>query len=153
MEYLALVQFDDGEWVVTFPDCPGCVTQVEGEDEIEAMAKEALEGWLKTHLLHGEAPPRPALHLRAPRGKRLVRVQVRLGLSMQLLLRWARQESGLTQAQVAKRVGVGQPQIAKLENPDSNPSVETLERVLTALGISVRLDWRPRTVERHLVPA
>ncbi len=142
MEYLALVQFEDGEWVVTFPDCPGCVTQVESEDEIGAMAKEALEGWLETHLVHGDAPPRPRRHSHAPKGKKLVRVQVRLGLSMQLLLRWARQQAGLTQAQVAKRVGVGQPQIAKLENPDSNPSVETLERVLAALGISVTLDWR-----------
>jgi predicted RNase H-like HicB family nuclease/DNA-binding XRE family transcriptional regulator len=144
MEYFAFVKLEDGEWVVTFPDCPGCVTQVEREDEIEPMAKEALEGWLETHLLHGEAPPRPKPHLRAPRGKKLIRVQIRLGLSMQLLLRWARQDARLTQAQVAKRVGVGQPQIAKLENPDSNPSVQTLERVLAALGINVRLVWQPR---------
>jgi predicted RNase H-like HicB family nuclease/DNA-binding XRE family transcriptional regulator len=140
MEYLAAVHPEDGELVVTFPDCPGCVTQVEREGQIVPMAQEALEGWLESHLEHGEAPPRPAPHKRAPRGSRFVPVPISLTLSAQLSLRWARQDAGLTQAAVAKRVGIGQPQIAKLERPGSNPSLETLDRVMRALG--ARLDLR-----------
>jgi antitoxin HicB len=140
MEYLAAVHPEDGELVVTFPDCPGCVTQVEREDELLLMAQEALEGWLESHLDHGEAPPRPVQHRRAPRGSRLVSIPVPLILSAQLSLRWARQDAGLTQAALAKKVGIGQPQIAKLERPGSNPSLKTLDRVTRALG--ARLDLR-----------
>ncbi|MHB8421138.1 MAG: helix-turn-helix domain-containing protein [Myxococcales bacterium] len=140
MEYLAVVNPEAGELVVTFPDCPGCVTQVERPEEAVAMAQEALEGWLESHLAHGEAPPRPGPHKRAPKGARLVAVPVSLTLSAQLSLRWARQDAGLTQAALAKRLGIGQPQIAKLERPGANPSLVTLERVMRALG--ARLDLR-----------
>ncbi|MHB1846441.1 MAG: helix-turn-helix domain-containing protein [Deltaproteobacteria bacterium] len=140
MEYIAAVHPEDGEWVVTFPDCPGCVTQVEQQAESISMAREALEGWLEAHLAHGEAPPRPAEHRRAPKGARLIAVPISLTLSAQLSLRWARQDAGLTQAALAKRVGIGQPQIAKLELPGSNPSLQTLEKVMRALG--ARLDLR-----------
>ena len=140
MEYAAVVHPEDGELVVTFPDCPGCVTQVEREDQLVPMAQEALEGWLESHLAHGDAPPRPVQHKRTPRGSRQVRIPISLTLSAQLSLRWARQDAGLTQAALAKRVGIGQPQIAKLERPGSNPSLETLDKVMRALG--ARLDLR-----------
>jgi transcriptional regulator with XRE-family HTH domain len=83
-------------------------------------------------------------HKRAPRA-RFVAVPISLTLSAQLSLRWARQDAGLTQAALAKRVGIGQPQIAKLERPGSNPSLETLEKVMRALG--ARLDLRLSRLE------
>ena len=45
-----------------------------------------------------------------------------------------RTKAGLTQAQLARKAKVSQQQIAKLEHPDSNPTIETLERVARALG-------------------
>jgi predicted RNase H-like HicB family nuclease len=50
--------------LIDFPDCPGCQTFGDTREEALAMAAEALEGWLQTHLEHGEFPPRP----RAQRG-------------------------------------------------------------------------------------
>lgn len=50
------------------------------------------------------------------------------------LLRTARLDAGLTQAQLAARLGVTQPTIAALERPGANPRVRTLERALAATG-------------------
>jgi transcriptional regulator with XRE-family HTH domain len=59
---------------------------------------------------------------------------VRAGLAAALAVRWARQDAGLTQGELGKRAGVTQQQIAKLEDPDENPSLETLEKIARALG-------------------
>jgi transcriptional regulator with XRE-family HTH domain len=56
------------------------------------------------------------------------------------LIRSARLAAGLTQAQLAARAGMPQSSIARLESPDSNPTVTTLERVLAAAdsGLTVK---------------
>lgn len=50
------------------------------------------------------------------------------------LMRQARLDAGLTQTELARRLGVTQPTIAALERPGSNPRVRTLERALEATG-------------------
>jgi len=141
MEYLALVHFEDGCFVIVFPDCPGCVTQADSEDDIIPMAQDALAGWLESHLKHGEAPPQPSTRIRGKAGWKRHRIPLAFQLSVKLLIRWARQEARLTQADLARKVGVKQPQIAKLERPGVNLSVKTLERVIGALGIRVELGY------------
>ena len=56
-----------------------------------------------------------------------------------LLIRDARREAGLTQAQLAAHLGVSQSAIAKLEREGCNPTVETLDRVLRATGHRLQL--------------
>jgi transcriptional regulator with XRE-family HTH domain len=56
------------------------------------------------------------------------------------LIRRARTDAGLTQQQLAGRLGVSQAALARLERPGANPTVATLERVLRAAGR--RLDLR-----------
>lgn len=60
-------------------------------------------------------------------------------MSPALLLRRARQSAGLTQAELAKRLGASQPLVARLERRDANPTWETLERVLRATGHEIQL--------------
>src|SRR5258708_37816627 len=57
-----------------------------------------------------------------------------------LLIRRARREAGLTQEQLAGRLGVSQAALARLERSGANPTIATLERVLGAAGR--RLDLR-----------
>lgn len=50
------------------------------------------------------------------------------------LVRRARTDAGLTQEQLARRLGVTQAALARLEKPGANPTVATLDRVLRAAG-------------------
>jgi transcriptional regulator with XRE-family HTH domain len=50
------------------------------------------------------------------------------------MIREARLRSGLTQAELAARLGVSQSAVSKLERERSNPTVETLDRLLRATG-------------------
>jgi len=59
------------------------------------------------------------------------------------LLRRARQEAGLTQAQLAERMGTTQSAVARLESPGANPRVENLERALLAAGHQLELRAKP----------
>lgn len=46
----------------------------------------------------------------------------------------ARQEQGLSQRQLEEISGVKQPQIARMEKGDANPQLDTLLKVLAAMG-------------------
>jgi transcriptional regulator with XRE-family HTH domain len=51
-----------------------------------------------------------------------------------MLLKNARREAGLTQTELARRLGVSQAAVAKLERPDANPTVDTLHDALWETG-------------------
>jgi antitoxin HicB len=142
MKYIAKLTQEDGRWLVDFPDCPGCQTFGNTKEEALAMAAEALEGWLETHLEYGDVPPRPRAH----RGG--VAIDVRTGLDVAIQLRWLRDHLGLTQAELAKKVGVSQQQIAKLENASSNPTIRTLTQLTDRVGARIVVEVGPPAVRR-----
>lgn len=53
----------------------------------------------------------------------------------------ARAEAGLSQAEIARRIGTTQSAIARLESPSSghSPSMQTLQRYASALGYKVQV--------------
>ncbi len=55
------------------------------------------------------------------------------------VLRKARLDTGVTQAELARRLGTTQAAIARLERAGANPTVETLARVMHALGRRLEL--------------
>lgn len=69
------------------------------------------------------------------------------------LLADARRRSGLTQADLAKRLAISQAAVAQLERADSNPRLATLDRALRATGAELVIATRPRrpTVDESLV--
>ena len=143
MQYDALrLSEPDGTQLIVFPTLPGCQTQADpGEDPL-ALAEDALAGWLEAALAHGEAPPPP----RAPTAEERraatedeagwgpLTVPVAPRLAAALALRWARHDAGLSQGQLAERLGVSRQLVSQLESPDANPTLETLERAAAALG-------------------
>ena len=137
MEYLARLRTEGTRTLVDFPDCPGCQTFGKNRPEALRRAREALEGWLEAHLVMGAVPSRPT-----PRrsGSRTALIPISPILAVRLELRWARQGLGLSQEDLAKRIGVTRQQIALLESPDSNVTLRTLERVARAMDL--RLDIR-----------
>ena len=135
MFYPAIVTPDDGAFVVTFPDAPGCVTQVESLERLLPMATEALAGWLEATLDAGGVVMEPGPARRAPRGSRGIRVPVvPTATALRIMLRRARTEEGLTQAELAQRLGMSPQSVAKLERSGANPTLETFDRVASALN-------------------
>ena len=65
----------------------------------------------------------------------------------------ARAEAGLTQQQLARRLGVSQAAVARLERSTANPTIATLERVLRATGheLELRLGRPEPSVDRTLL--
>jgi transcriptional regulator with XRE-family HTH domain len=59
------------------------------------------------------------------------------------LLRNARREAGLTQAELARRLGISQAAIAKMERPGSNATITTLEDALRETGQRLVLASEP----------
>ncbi len=74
-------------------------------------------------------------------------------MSPAALIRNARRTAGLTQAQLARRLGTTQPVIARLESPAANPTVRTLERALQATGRRLALTAEPKatSVDESLI--
>jgi transcriptional regulator with XRE-family HTH domain len=69
------------------------------------------------------------------------------------LVREARLAAGLTQAELARRMGTTQSAVARLEGVASNPRLDTLERALRASGHSLSLaSQRPKpSVDETLI--
>ena len=61
-------------------------------------------------------------------------------IDLALLVREMREEAGLTQTELAKRVGTAQSVIARLEDAEyTGHSLATLERIALACGVALRL--------------
>jgi transcriptional regulator with XRE-family HTH domain len=69
------------------------------------------------------------------------------------LIRKARNDAHLSQADLAGRLGVSQAAIAKLERQGSNPTVDTLDDVLWATGhrLTLGAPMRPPGVDESLI--
>lgn len=135
MRYAVKIAREGKLWTVEFPDAPGCATFGSSREDALVQAQEALTGWLKSWLSEGETPPRP----KARRSSVSVPVPVELAAALQI--RWMREEEGISQTELAKRIGVSQQQVAKLEQPGGNPSIATLAKVAKALGREAVLDF------------
>jgi transcriptional regulator with XRE-family HTH domain len=61
------------------------------------------------------------------------------------LVRTTREAEGLTQAELARRLGITQPSVARLERAGDRVTVATLQRALHALGRGFELRVPPRT--------
>src|ERR1700679_2130655 len=57
-----------------------------------------------------------------------------------------RAENGLSQRQLAERLGVHQPDVARMESGEHTPSLERLIRVANGLDIELMIDIRPQGI-------
>ncbi len=55
----------------------------------------------------------------------------------------AREASGLTQKQLSERTGITQGDISKMENGVGNPSIRTLQRLASGMGMRLKLEFQP----------
>ncbi|MBK8255012.1 MAG: type II toxin-antitoxin system HicB family antitoxin [Polyangiaceae bacterium] len=140
LQYTAHVRKDGRHYLIEFPDAPGCQTFAESAKDVYPMAKEAIEGWLEAHLVEGLELPR--VRRRSTSDARSVPITISPKLALALQLRSMRHESGWSQTELAKRVGVSQQQIAKLEDPDANPTIETIMKVAEAFNMNLFVTFK-----------
>jgi len=65
------------------------------------------------------------------------------------LIREARQRAGITQAQLAERVGTSQPAIARYERARAMPDLTTLHRIVEACGLELSLELAEPDAQRE----
>jgi transcriptional regulator with XRE-family HTH domain len=66
-------------------------------------------------------------------------------MSLGMLIRSTRERHGLTQAQLALRASTSQNAVSRLERDEISPSIDTIERLLSAMG--ERLDLSVRRID------
>ena len=54
----------------------------------------------------------------------------------------ARKSAGLTQKQLSEKTGITQADISKLESGNANPSLRTLQRLASGMGMKVKIEFR-----------
>jgi HTH-type transcriptional regulator / antitoxin HipB len=69
--------------------------------------------------------------------------QARLRFELAKAVRARRDELGLSRRQLAERVGMTQPGIARFEAGGTNPTLPLLERPATALGLTLNVSLAP----------
>lgn len=148
MRYAATVSREGKFTLIEFPDAPSAAVYAEPGEDVREVAREALEDWLARELRRGDAPGRPASGSPPGDGDGFW-VNVDPSLSVRLQLRWARQDAGISQGQLAAMVGVSRQQISLLESADANLTLRTLERVAGALGLSVEIALVPENPARQ----
>jgi len=138
--YAVLWTDDEGNVLVRFPQHPGVNTFGRDQEEAEEMAREALNVALESDF--DRDVKLPALRKpRAAKGERVVMVPLDADVRMAYVLRDWREDAGLTQQEVAARLGVSYQAYQRMERPGrSNLTVATLDRIARAL-------------QRELVPA
>lgn len=61
----------------------------------------------------------------------------------------ARKRSGLTQKELSERSGIAQGDISKLENGNANPSIKTLQRLASGMGMTLKVEFVLGEASRH----
>ncbi|HXH40648.1 MAG TPA: type II toxin-antitoxin system HicB family antitoxin [Thermoanaerobaculia bacterium] len=140
LQYIAYVRKEGRRYLIEFPDAPGCQTFADRDEDIYSNAKEAIEGWIEAHLVEGMDLPH--LHRTPNANERRVHITISPKLVLALQFRSMRSARGWSQAEIAKRVGVSQQQIAKLEDPDANPTIETIMKVARAFDMDLLVSFK-----------
>ena len=92
-------------------------------------------------------PARPWKEFRGRRrspGFQAACVQRRLELELAAMIRKLRLSRGMSQAELARRIGTQQSAIARLEGGDENITLSRLQRVASFLGAEVNIHLKPR---------
>ncbi|MEI8199122.1 MAG: helix-turn-helix transcriptional regulator [Eubacteriales bacterium] len=55
----------------------------------------------------------------------------------------ARKAANITQKQLAEKTGIAQSDISKIENGNANPSLKTIERIASGMGMTVSVEFVP----------
>jgi antitoxin HicB len=118
-----------GRWLISFPDFPTAHT--DGADAHEAMeeAIDCLGSSIAFTMSDKASVPKPS---RPRRGQRLVPVP--LWIVAKLALYWAIRELGVSQSELARRLGVRETVVRRMLDPNHDSRPEKIQAALEVLG-------------------
>lgn len=76
---------------------------------------------------------------RSPESRARIEAKVE-EMRREVVLSQLRDELNISQTELARTIGVSQPTLAKMENPENDPRLSTLKRYVTALGGELSID-------------
>jgi antitoxin HicB len=119
----------NGTYLISFPDVPEARTFVEDKANANPIAAEALAAALSFYVEAGKPLPVPSA---AKRGQILIRLAA--GTVAKLALYEAMRAAGITQSELARRLGCHRQHAARIIDPAHNTKFEVLEAALAAVG-------------------
>jgi antitoxin HicB len=126
---VAIETDEDGRCVAIARDLPEAVTDGATPQEALNEMSEALGVALAGYVLEGRDPPRPS---KARRGQ--YSVPVASLVAAKLALRAAMREEGVSNAALARRLGVSEAAVRRLVDPDHASRLDGIVAALSALG-------------------
>lgn len=138
------VETQNGIRIVSFPDVPGAVTQVDSGDDFEGVVADCLVAALGGYAELRKQPPQPS----PARGRRVVALDVLMSAKLALLT--AMVDARITNTDLAHGLGVTEKAVRRLLDPDHHNRIDRLEAALAWLGRRLELKVRPARSARHL---
>ncbi len=130
-----LKHYEDGEYVVTFPDVPEAITGARDWAETLALAEDALSVALAGYVHMGWDIPTPS----APSpGKMMAAVYP--VVAAKLALYTVMREQGITKVALGELLGVSEAAVRKLVNPDHRSHIGQLQKALRLLGCTIAVE-------------
>ena len=132
MRYPVKLEPDTGGYVVSFPDIPEALTQGDDREEALAMALDALVTSFDFYFEDGRPVPSPS-----PVTNDYVDVPASVAAKVLLLNTFL--ASGLTQVELAARMGIKKQEVTRLFDLHHSTKIDTIQKALVALGKSLEL--------------
>lgn len=137
------IEAENGIRIVSFPDVPGALTQVDSGSDFDAVVADCLVAALGGYAGLRKRPPRPS----PARGRPVVALDVLISAKLALLS--AMVDAGITNVDLAQRLGISEKAVRRLLDPDHHSRIDRLETALACLGRRLELAVRPARCDSH----
>lgn len=127
MRYPVKLEPDSSGFVVSFPDIPEALTQGDTREEALEMARDALVTAFEFYFEDGERVP-------APGDITGDFIEVPASIAAKVLMLNAFIDSGLSQVELATRMGVKKQEVTRLFDLHHSTKIDTIQRALAAMG-------------------
>jgi antitoxin HicB len=118
-----------GVVVITFRDFPEAITQGKGEKDALWQAADCLEEAIAGRIADRREIPKAS---RAVRGERLIPIPAPMAAKAALYL--AMGEAGITNAQLARKLGCGEKEVRRMLDPRHPTKLPRIKEALDVLG-------------------
>ncbi|PWC17235.1 type II toxin-antitoxin system HicB family antitoxin [Brenneria corticis] len=132
MRYPVKLEPDSGGYVVSFPDIPEALTQGDTKEEALAMALDALVTSFDFYFEDNQRIPLPG----ETTGDY---VEIPSSVAAKVIMLNAFVDSGLTQVELASRMGIKKQEVTRLFDLHHSTKIDTIQKALTVLGKRLEL--------------